>query len=73
LSISRSARPYSAAEDEVLKNLVARGLAWKQIEGEFDQLFAKRTLRSLQLHWSRNLKLTALPTRSSKRKRSSLS
>jgi hypothetical protein len=73
LSISRSARPYSAAEDEVLKNLVARGLAWKQIEVEFDQLFAKRTLRSLQLHWSRNLKLTALPTRSSKRKRSSLS
>lgn len=73
LSASRSARPYSAAEEEVLQNLVARGLAWKQIEREFGQLFAKRTLRSLQLHWSRNLKLTALPTRRSKRKRSSLS
>jgi hypothetical protein len=73
LSTSRSARPYSAAEDEVLQNLVARGLAWKQIERESGQLFAKRTLRSLQLHWSRNLKPTALPTRSSKRKRSALS
>lgn len=73
LSTSRSARPYSAAEDEVLQNLVARGLAWEQIERDFGQLFAKRTLRSLQLHWSRNLKPTALPTRSSKRKRSCLS
>jgi hypothetical protein len=35
LSTSRSARPYSAAEDEVLQNLVARGLAWKQIERKF--------------------------------------
>lgn len=71
LSTSRSARPYSAAEDEVLQNLVARGLAWEEIEKEFGLRFAKRTSRSLQMRWSRILKLTALSTRCSKRKRSS--
>jgi hypothetical protein len=70
LPTSRGARPYSAAEDEVLQILVARGLAWEEIEKEFGLRFAKRTSRSLQMRWSRNLKLTAPSTRSSKRKRS---
>ncbi|RHZ43721.1 SANT/Myb-like DNA-binding domain-containing protein [Aspergillus thermomutatus] len=71
LPTPRSARPYSAAEDEVLQKLVARGLAWEEIEKEFGLRFAKRTSRSLQMRWSRNLKLTAPSTRCSKRKRSS--
>ncbi|KAH3511946.1 hypothetical protein KXV55_002211 [Aspergillus fumigatus] len=41
LSTSRGARPYSAAEDEVLQILVARGLAWEEIEKEFDALVKK--------------------------------
>jgi hypothetical protein len=71
LPTPRSARPYSAAEDEVLQKLVASGLAWDEIEKEFGLLFAKRTSRSLQMRWSRNLNLTVPSTRSSKRKRSS--
>ncbi|KAF7155561.1 hypothetical protein CNMCM6106_004707 [Aspergillus hiratsukae] len=66
-----SARPYSAPEDEALQKLVARGLAWEEIEKEFGLRFTKRTSRSLQMRWSRNLKLTAPSTRCSKRKRSS--
>ncbi|KAF4211299.1 hypothetical protein CNMCM5878_002836 [Aspergillus fumigatiaffinis] len=73
LPTPRSARPYSAAEDEILQKLVARGLAWEEIEKEFGLLFAKRTSRSLQMRWSRNLNLTAPSTRCSKRKRSSRS
>jgi hypothetical protein len=71
LPITRSARPYSAAEDDILRILVARGLAWEEIENEFGLRFAKRTMRSLQMRWSRKLKLTAPSTRCSKRKRSS--
>jgi hypothetical protein len=48
LPVPRSARPYSAAQDKALRKLVVRGLAWEEIE-EFDLLFAKRTLRSLQM------------------------
>ncbi|KAH1304979.1 hypothetical protein KXX54_007925 [Aspergillus fumigatus] len=73
LPIARSARPYSAAEDDILQTLVARGLAWEEIEKEFGLRFAKRTMRSLQMRWSRKLKLTAPSTRCSKRKRSSAS
>jgi hypothetical protein len=71
LPIARSARPYSAAEDDILQLLVARGLAWEEIEKEFGLRFSKRTMRSLQMRWSRKLKLTAPSTRCSKRKRSS--
>lgn len=70
-STLRSARPYSATEDDALQKLVARGLAWEEIEKEFGLRFAKRTSRSLQMRWSRNLKLTAPSTRCSNRKRSS--
>ncbi|KAF5866002.1 hypothetical protein ETB97_001580 [Aspergillus alliaceus] len=35
LPTPRSARPYSAAEDKVLQKLVARGLAWDEVEKEF--------------------------------------
>jgi hypothetical protein len=73
LPIARSARPYSAAEDDILQILVARGLAWEEIEKEFGLRFAKRTMRSLQMRWSRKLKLTAPSTRCSKRKWSSAS
>ncbi|KAH1437680.1 hypothetical protein KXX32_001614 [Aspergillus fumigatus] len=73
LPIARSARPYSVAEDDILQTLVARGLAWEEIEKEFGLRFAKRTMRSLQMRWSRKLKLTAPSTRCSKRKRSSAS
>jgi hypothetical protein len=71
LPTRRNARPYSAAEDEVLQKLVARGLTWDEIEKEFGLLFARRTSRSLQMRWSRNLNLTIPSTRSSKRKRPS--
>ncbi|KAH2790300.1 hypothetical protein KXW39_002471 [Aspergillus fumigatus] len=73
LPIARSARPYSAAEDDILEILVARGLAWEEIEKEFGLRFAKRTMRCLQMRWSRKLKRTAPSTRCSKRKRSSAS
>ncbi|GFF70941.1 conserved hypothetical protein [Aspergillus lentulus] len=46
-------------------------LAWEEIEKEFGLRFAKKTMRSLQMRWSRKLKLTAPSTRCSKRKRSS--
>ncbi|RHZ60748.1 uncharacterized protein CDV56_108702 [Aspergillus thermomutatus] len=71
LPTPRSARPYSAAEDGALQKLVASGLAWDEIEKEFCLRFAKRTLRSLQMRWSRTQKLTAPWTRCSKRKKSS--
>lgn len=73
LPIAHSARPYSAAEDDILEILVARGLAWEEIEKEFGLRFAKRTMRCLQMRWSRKLKRTAPSTRCSKRKRSSAS
>jgi hypothetical protein len=37
----RGTRPYSAAEDGILQKLVARGLAWDEIEKEFGLRFAK--------------------------------
>ncbi|KAK9646498.1 hypothetical protein HCH54_005238 [Aspergillus fumigatus] len=67
----RGTRPYSAAEDGILQKLVARGLAWDEIEKEYGLRFAKRTSRSLQMRWSRTQKLTAPWTRCSKRKKSS--
>ncbi|KAL4779925.1 hypothetical protein BJX76DRAFT_364805 [Aspergillus varians] len=50
------ARPYSEAEDTLLRELVDRRLQWEQIEEAFGRRFAGRDLKSLQGHWSRNLK-----------------
>jgi hypothetical protein len=42
------------AEDDILQILVARGLAWEEIKKDFSLCFAKRTLRFLQMHYTRN-------------------
>ncbi|GKZ33055.1 hypothetical protein AbraIFM66950_002774 [Aspergillus brasiliensis] len=68
LSHNRAVRLYSAAEDDLLRNLVLRGLPWEQIEHEFGPEFAKRGKKSLQGRWSKNLKFLARPAGYSNRR-----
>ncbi|RDH26293.1 hypothetical protein BDQ94DRAFT_164598 [Aspergillus welwitschiae] len=58
-------RPYSDAEDALLRELVYRKLEWEHIEEEFGRRFTGRDLKSLQRRWSRNLKFEARPVTSS--------
>lgn len=62
-SIRRRSRPFSAVEDELLRELVGRKLAWERIEEEFGHRFAGRGLKSLQGRWSRKLKFLACPAK----------
>ncbi|RDH26737.1 hypothetical protein BDQ94DRAFT_164233 [Aspergillus welwitschiae] len=55
------ARPYSDAEDELLRKLVYRKHEWERIEEEFGRRFTGRDLKSLQRRWSRYLKFEARP------------
>jgi hypothetical protein len=52
----QQARPYSVAEDELLRELMHRKLRWEEIEEEFGRRFARKDRKSLQGRWSRNLK-----------------
>ncbi|GKZ75217.1 hypothetical protein AnigIFM60653_002609 [Aspergillus niger] len=61
-------RPYSDAEDELLRELVYRKIEWEHIEEEFGRRFTGRDLKSLQRRWSRNLKFEARPVTCSKRR-----
>ncbi|KAL4976353.1 hypothetical protein BDW66DRAFT_166480 [Aspergillus desertorum] len=64
----KRARPYSDAEDKLLRELMHRRLQWEQIEEEFGRKFAGRDLKSLQGRWSRKLKFEAQPAACSKPK-----
>ncbi|KKK19948.1 hypothetical protein ARAM_007591 [Aspergillus rambellii] len=59
-------RPYSDAEDALLRELVYRKLEWEHIEEEFGRRFTGRDLKSLQRRWSRHLKFEARPVTCSK-------
>ncbi|KAL3469048.1 hypothetical protein BJX99DRAFT_88769 [Aspergillus californicus] len=63
LSSRRRARQFSNAEDELLRELAGKRLAWEQIEEEFGQKFVGRDLKSLQGRWSRKLKFLARPAK----------
>ncbi|KAB8227553.1 uncharacterized protein BDW43DRAFT_316728 [Aspergillus alliaceus] len=66
---SRKTQPYSAIEDDRLRELVEKGLTWEQIWMISGQQFAGRTLRSLQMRWSRNLRYTTPLVKRSQRRR----
>ncbi|KAF7590268.1 hypothetical protein BBP40_003106 [Aspergillus hancockii] len=68
-STSHKGQPYSTVEDKRLRKLVERGLPWDQIWMIFGEHFAGRTLKSLQVRWSRHLRYAARPAKRSQRRR----
>jgi hypothetical protein len=69
LPTSRKTQHYSASEDDRLRELVGKGLTWEQIWMIFGQQFTGRTLRSLQVRWSRKLRYATRPVKRSQRHR----